>query len=136
REPHPERPERLLAARAGLHAALPPDRRLAVEAALPDEGLLETVHRPSYLQHLRCELRTGWGHLDPDTYFSPESSEAALRAAGGAGRLARILVNGEARAGLALLRPPGHHAEPDRAMGFCLLNNVAVAAHAALAEGL
>jgi acetoin utilization deacetylase AcuC-like enzyme len=77
----------------------------------------------------------GSGHFDPDTYYGPSSVAAARRAAGGATAMVRSLLAGNARYGVALLRPPGHHARPQSAMGFCILNNVAIAAADALANG-
>jgi acetoin utilization deacetylase AcuC-like enzyme len=132
---HPERPERLEAARAGLHRVVARERLITIDtrAARPDE--LASIHGEAYLRELDAALAAGRGHLDEDTYFAPATREAAWHAAGGAVELARALVDGRARRGFALLRPPGHHAEPDRAMGFCLLNNVAVAARAAQQAG-
>jgi len=132
---HPERPERLEAARAGLEAAAPAEHRRRIETrpATPEE--LRAIHQGAYLEELERELARGFGHLDADTFFSPASREAAWHAAGGAVELVRAILGGEARRGVALLRPPGHHAEPDRAMGFCLLNNVAIAAQAARSLG-
>lgn len=133
---HPERPERLAAARAGLAHAIAPDDILRVAARpVSDEEALR-VHTESHLRGLRDALSTGWGHIDGDTFFSPASEEAAWLAAGGSVELCRAVVDGPVRRGLALLRPPGHHAVPSRAMGFCLLNNVAIAAADALARGL
>lgn len=128
---HPERPARLEAARAGLRAA-----RLSTEQLPPVDAsreLLERVHAPTYLDRLET-LRGARGMLDPDTFVSPHSVEAALRAAGGVGALGELLAKGERR-GIALVRPPGHHALPGKAMGFCLLNNVAVGAEAARRAG-
>ncbi|HJL18450.1 MAG TPA: histone deacetylase, partial [Sandaracinaceae bacterium LLY-WYZ-13_1] len=93
------------------------------------------VHRDAYLRRLDAALSQGWGHLDADTFHSPGSREATWHAAGGAAELAARLMGGTDTRGLALLRPPGHHAEADRAMGFCLINNVAVAARAARDAG-
>ncbi|MBX3271594.1 MAG: histone deacetylase [Sandaracinaceae bacterium] len=135
RGPHPERPERLEAARAGARAALEGASVLALAAREASRRALRAVHDEGYLDALEAALAEGWGQLDEDTFCSPGSRLAALRAAGGAAQLAEALVAGEARRGLALVRPPGHHAEADRAMGFCLLNNVAVAAEAARAAG-
>jgi len=132
---HPERAERLDAARSGLGAAVPAGLRVDLEARPASPSELARVHSPAYLERLERALATGWGHLDADTFFSPETRDATWLAAGGAAELARALVQDRARRGVALLRPPGHHAEPDDAMGFCLLNNVAIAAAAALDAG-
>jgi acetoin utilization deacetylase AcuC-like enzyme len=135
-EPHPERPERLVAARAGLKRAVAAEQWARVAARpVSDEEVLR-VHSESYLRLLRDALGAGWGHIDADTFFCPETEEAAWLAAGGAVELCRAVVEGPARRGLALLRPPGHHACASRAMGFCLLNNIAIAAADALAQGL
>jgi acetoin utilization deacetylase AcuC-like enzyme len=133
---HPERPERLLAARDGMLTALGEVPRLIVPvrpASLPE---LRRVHSPVYLDQLESRLAHGSGQLDPDTYFCPDTREAAWLAAGAAIDLTETLLAGNSRRGLGLLRPPGHHAVPKSSMGFCLLNNVAVAASAALAAGL
>ena len=138
---HPERGERLLAVRAGLSQALGPSAaaragydytRLALADAT-DEQLVR-VHAPGYVERLG-HLAGKSGHLDEDTYVSPGSVAAARRAAGAAVALVDALHDGVTRLGMALPRPPGHHALADRAMGFCLLNNVAVAAAHARARG-
>jgi len=136
-DPHPERPERLFAARAALSRALPSDQRLRIEAHRAGDEEVLRVHTSSYVEGLREILRSGsgWGHIDADTFYSAGSEEAAWRAAGGAVDLVRALFDGRAQRGIALLRPPGHHACPSRAMGFCLLNNIAIAAADALARG-
>jgi acetoin utilization deacetylase AcuC-like enzyme len=133
---HPECPERLLAARQGLYARLPESERdkLAVRMATPAE--LARMHSAEYLASLDVRLREGHGELDGDTYFSPGTREAAWLAAGGAIDLTKQLLRGAAQRGVALLRPPGHHALPDTSMGFCVFNNVALAASEALAQGL
>ncbi len=132
---HPERPERLDAARSGLRAAVDADAQLTIATREVTEDELAAVHQAAYVHDLERAIETGAGHLDADTYYSPATREAAWHAAGGAVELTRALMDGRARRGVALLRPPGHHAEPDRAMGFCLLNNVAVAARAAQRSG-
>jgi acetoin utilization deacetylase AcuC-like enzyme len=132
---HPERPERLQAARAGLYGAVPQAARIALAAHEASLDELATVHDREYVRQLRALLGSGEGEIDGDTYFSRGSEQAAWLAAGGAAQLARSLFSGAARRAIALLRPPGHHAEPSRAMGFCMLNNVAVAAAAARASG-
>ncbi|MCA9595379.1 MAG: histone deacetylase [Myxococcales bacterium] len=133
--PHPECPERLDAARAGLLKSEPhglPRLRLSARDASDDE--LGRVHDERYLVSLG-QAAGKHGYLDPDTYFGPQSVAAARRAAGAAAQMVEALLDEQAGFGLALLRPPGHHARPDRAMGFCLLNNVAVAAAHARARG-
>jgi acetoin utilization deacetylase AcuC-like enzyme len=97
---------------------------------------LERAHEPAYLDALDRALAGGSGFLDADTFTCPGSRDAVLRAAGGAVELVRTLTTGRADVGFALQRPPGHHACPDRAMGFCMVNHVAVAAAEALASGL
>lgn len=131
---HPERPERLRACLDALHAAGLRDRFTPVAAEPADEEDLARVHDPGYLARLAA-LHGCRGFLDADTYHAPATVEAALRAAGGCAALARGLAAGELSGGLALVRPPGHHAERDRAMGFCLINNIAVAASALRAGG-
>jgi acetoin utilization deacetylase AcuC-like enzyme len=136
---HPERPERLLAAREGLFAATARESRRVLPAREITRDELLSGHHATYvgaLEGVFAQARAGTsGMLDPDTYVVPGTPTAALRAAAGAVDMARGLLSGQARRGFALLRPPGHHAEQDRAMGFCLLNNVALAAHAALLAG-
>lgn len=136
-EPHPERPERLDAARAALRRTLPETERLVVAARPVLDEEASRVHSPEYLTRLRSILDagSGWGHIDADTYFCPDTKQAAWLAAGGSVELCRTLLAGNAKRGIALVRPPGHHACSSRAMGFCLLNNVAVAASDALDRG-
>jgi len=95
---------------------------------------LQQVHTPAHIERVQHVAEGGGGHLDPDTYVSPHSFEAAVMAAGGLVRLVEAVIAGQAANGFALVRPPGHHATATRAMGFCLFNNVAVATRAALAE--
>ena len=108
-----------------------------LEAPEVDRGLLRTVHPGRYVLGLQELCASGGGFLDADTAAIPATFQAALRAAGGAVALVDGLLGGTARAGVSALRPPGHHAEPQRAMGFCFFGNVAVAARRALdAHGL
>jgi acetoin utilization deacetylase AcuC-like enzyme len=136
-EPHPERPERLLAARSGLAKAMTEAERLDVAARPILDEEAARVHSPEYLAALRRIFRagSGWGYVDADTYFCPDTEQATWLAAGGAIELCRTLLADRARRGVALLRPPGHHACASRAMGFCFLNNVALAAAEALHQG-
>ncbi len=139
---HPERPERLTAARAAVAAAeaggIAFERVTARQAS--DEELAR-VHDPAFVEALG-KLRGRTGFLDPDTYVAPGSIDAARLAAGSLVALVDRLVepgaDGSTKAaqGVALLRPPGHHARPAQAMGFCLINSVAVAAAHARARGL
>ncbi|MEQ9650129.1 MAG: histone deacetylase [Sandaracinaceae bacterium] len=132
---HPERPERLAAARSGLRGAVDASLLKPIATRPVSAEELASVHQSAYLDTLHAALARGWGSLDADTFHSPGSEEAAWHAAGGAAELARRTMEGELTRGVALLRPPGHHAEADRAMGFCMLNNVALAARAAQAAG-
>jgi acetoin utilization deacetylase AcuC-like enzyme len=133
---HPECPERLDAAREGLRAGLGSLHSRAITVREASDVELCRVHSPLYVERLRARLQSGHGQLDPDTYFSPGTREAAWLAAGSLIELTQQLVTSEGQRGVALLRPPGHHAVPTSSMGFCLLNNVALAARAALAAGL
>lgn len=126
-EPHPERPARLHAARSALDRLPEGFEKIALpNRDASDEEILR-VHTAAYMQ--RIDQAAGLsGHFDADTYFSPLSVRAARRAAGGVVTVGEQLMNRQVPLGLALVRPPGHHATADRAMGFCLLNNVAIAA--------
>jgi acetoin utilization deacetylase AcuC-like enzyme len=95
---------------------------------------LTAIHPPRYVDSVREMSERGGGAFDPDTIASAGSYQAALHAAGGACAMVDALVAGEAPYGFCGLRPPGHHAEPAQAMGFCLFDNVAVAARHALDE--
>jgi acetoin utilization deacetylase AcuC-like enzyme len=95
---------------------------------------LEFVHASSHVETIRDLCAAGGGQIDADTYVGAASYEAALYAAGGACELVRALVGGDDNAGFSTLRPSGHHAGRDYAMGFCLFNNVALAAELAIRE--
>jgi acetoin utilization deacetylase AcuC-like enzyme len=95
---------------------------------------LERVHDPHYVEHLQRYAAAGGGQIEADTVLSERSYEVARLAAGAACDAVRRVVAGEDQTALCLVRPPGHHARPHDPMGFCLFNNVAVAARAALAE--
>lgn len=131
---HPESTDRLRAVLKSLDAdefdGL--DRR---EAPIADLEAIKRVHDSKYVDTVLDNIpASGHVHLDPDTALSPASGEAALRAAGAACAAVDAVIAGEADNAFCAVRPPGHHAEHDRAMGFCLFNNVAIAAEQARAE--
>jgi acetoin utilization deacetylase AcuC-like enzyme len=125
---HPESPARL---RAVLEALAAPEfarleRREAPEAAIED---LARVHPRPFVERLLAAVpQTGHVAIDADTVMSPASGQAALRAAGAVTAAVDAVIAGEADNAFCAVRPPGHHAEPRRAMGFCLFNNIAVGA--------
>jgi len=135
----PERAARIAAIEAELarHDWFGMERQEAPRVA---RETLTAVHPARYVRGIEelCRAASPGGTaIDADTVVVEASYEAALRAAGGAVRLVDLLLTGEATTGFSALRPPGHHAEPARAMGFCLFDNVAVAAqHALDAHGL
>jgi acetoin utilization deacetylase AcuC-like enzyme len=127
---HPERPARIAAIEHELsaHGWLGWEVRESPPVA---RATLEAVHPARHVERIEALCAAG-GMVDLDTVCSPGSFAAALHAAGGAVALVDALLGGEARVGASLHRPPGHHAEPERAMGFCLFDSVAVAARHAL----
>ena len=133
---HPERPERLRAVDHAVDLALAEhgDRieRVAPRAATFDE--LRLIHDERMLMNLAATRGARAGQLDADTYHVAESFDVACLAAGASIDLVRSALRDEVPRGFAAVRPPGHHAEANRAMGFCLLNNVAIAARVAEAE--
>jgi acetoin utilization deacetylase AcuC-like enzyme len=132
---HPERPARAEAVRDALIAAgiAARGRHVATRPATDDELL--RVHSAAYLDELGKLVPGKSGWLDADTYFSPGTWDAARAAAGSTVQLALDVLHGQFTRGIAVVRPPGHHATRDRAMGFCLLNNIAAAAAAVRAQG-
>jgi len=133
---HPEQAARIAAIEQELSARdwLGYER---VESSEVDQVDLTAVHRPEYVDAIERISASGGGYLDPDTLASEGSYQAALHAAGGAVELVDLLLDGRASSVFSMHRPPGHHALPGRAMGFCLFNNIAIAArHAVRARGL
>lgn len=134
-DPHPERPERLAAARRAVESIAVRTSLVNVPVRSATDEELGRVHTPRYIESLGRAAGT-FTQWDEDTFSVPKSVEAARGAAGGAVELVDTLLSGRAKRGVALLRPPGHHARPDGAMGFCFLNNVAIAAAHARARGV
>ena len=130
---HPEQPARIV----GIERELSERKWLGwerVQSPAVSRAVLTAVHPESYVESIERLCSQGGGALDPDTLVSERSFEAALHAAGGAVRMVDMLLDGEAALGFSAHRPPGHHATPTRAMGFCLFNNIAIAARHAIAE--
>ena len=133
---HPERPARIVALEAAMdrHDWFGCER---VEAPEASQDALLAVHPAHHVRYVNELSASGGGHIDMDTVAVEATYAAALRAAGGAVALVDALLSGEAASGFSALRPPGHHAEPDRAMGFCFFGNAAIAArHAVSAHGV
>lgn len=132
---HPESIRRLDAVLAALDESLP-----ALPRALAPRVTREQLARVHPEAHIDAILRqvpeSGRVSLDPDTWLSPATGEAALRSAGAAAFAVQAVLSGEHETAFCATRPPGHHAEPTRAMGFCLFNNIAVAAREAQASGM
>ena len=130
---HPDTPERLLALESALAKRdwLGWERRPAPPA---QENWLELVHDTRHVRAIRELCLAGGGAIDADTFVGERSYNAALHAAGGACAMVRALCEGDAELGFCAMRPAGHHAEREKAMGFCLLNNVAVACELAIRE--
>jgi acetoin utilization deacetylase AcuC-like enzyme len=126
---HPENAQRIRAVWRGLEDSGLAARMRRLEVAPVDPESVLAVHTSEYLEMLKqVSKSTRVGFLDPDTYAGPEALGIALLSAGGVVGVVDAVVSGSADNGLAAVRPPGHHALRDRAMGFCLLGNVAIAA--------
>ena len=132
---HPESPARLRAVQLGIQQAGLVDALVLVEPVVADDAELERIHPEAYRRALRSFCEAGGGQLDGDTAVVPESWEAALLAAGAGLEVIRRLEAGEGDVGFCAVRPPGHHALASQAMGFCLFNNVAVAAAQLRSQG-
>ena len=126
---HPERVDRLAAVERGLDGIAVTRR----DCPMGDEAEVLRCHPASYLGRVKGAVpEAGWAQLDPDTFLSPGSYQAAMRAVGGICAAVDAVVTGEAKTTFVAGRPPGHHAERDVAMGFCLFGTVAIGARRAL----
>ncbi len=132
---HPENAGRLRAIRRLLKGSGAWDELIPIEPRPIERERLTALHAPAYVDQVQRAAEAGARWLDLDTYMTPFSYQVALLAAGGVIEAVRAVQRGQVEAVLALVRPPGHHARPAREMGFCLFNNVALAALYALQEG-
>lgn len=126
---HPEAPQRLTAIMETLEAAGLLDKLMHIEPVPAERSVLELCHEPSYIDSFKNAVDGGFPFLNtPECPISPLTYKAALYAVGGVLKGADAVMNGEVKNCFCAVRPPGHHAERSRAMGFCYLNNIAIAA--------
>ena len=131
---HPENKRRLERTMSLLEEQGMLERLTALKPSPISMERLQRNHSQGYIDQVRKVSERGGGHLDPDTYVNSRSYDAALVAAGGLVDAVEAMLDGQVDNAFAMVRPPGHHALTSRGMGFCLFNNVAVAAHYALEE--
>ena len=129
---HPESPERLVVIDRMLSGFVLKERLIDIPARDATFAELARVHQEGYIRRIERTRQRSYTVLDPDTSACADSYAAAIRAAGGTLAAVEAVLSGQASSAFAFVRPPGHHAEADRAMGFCLFNNVAIASLYAL----
>jgi acetoin utilization deacetylase AcuC-like enzyme len=125
---HPERPERITAIHNAVRGAGLWEKMIQITPTPVDETMLEWIHTPQYIESVRAVCGGGGGMLDEDTPVGAESFEIAMLSAGALLGVCDAVMDEKIQRGFSAARPPGHHALPDRAMGFCLFANVAIAA--------
>jgi acetoin utilization deacetylase AcuC-like enzyme len=131
---HPENPQRLTAINGEVEKLIPRD--LWIEPGDATVGQIAAVHTSAHIDLVRNECESGSASLDLDTPISPKSYASAVKAAGAGVEAVDGVLAGKFKRAFLAVRPPGHHAEADRAMGFCLFNNIAVAARHAQKKGI
>lgn len=125
---HPEVKARIQAINQGIKTGGLLSMLTLIQAKWPDQKWIETVHKKNYIKRFQAACRSKKTVFDsPDNQMSPETFDTAMLAVGGVLEAARLVLNGDLDNVFCALRPPGHHAESDQAMGFCYFNNVAIA---------
>jgi len=131
---HPENFQRLVTMMSHLEETGTKEKLTLLSPRCASIEEIELVHEPGYISHIKGVAEGGGGWLDMDTVMSRKSYEVSLYAAGGMLTAVEAVMKGELNSAFALVRPPGHHATHNRAMGFCIFNNVAIGAKFALAN--
>jgi acetoin utilization deacetylase AcuC-like enzyme len=131
---HVENSQRLVAAMSYLKETGIKEELISLAPRPASLEELEMIHAPEYISYVKSKAESGGGWLDPDTIMSPKSYETALYAVGGVLAAVEAVMEKEVDNAFALVRPPGHHATRDRAMGFCIFNNVAISSKFALSK--
>jgi len=126
---HPEKPERLVKIHKKISSSPYFSDLIKIKTSLPDIKCIEAIHSPDYIQRVKREIESGISYLDSmDTVVCIKSYDVALYAVGGCINMCDAIMRGEAVNGFCVIRPPGHHAEKNYAAGFCIFNNIAIAA--------